>query len=200
MPRGDAVRDITEDGRPAWLAWWPVVIGPLALASVWTASSAGWDGYLAKRPQEVLAICLMSVAVLACVGRAWTGRNPAHLLLAGLSVAFLLREIHWDWTTKGVYVGVAGLMVWAGVWRKRLRPAMHVGRFWQWLCATGATYVLAQLIARRAFRGVLPNEAELHVAYEEVIENAAHLMLIVTAFAGRFGKRDDRRTPEQLAA
>lgn len=178
--------------RPGWLAWWPVAIGPLAVASVWAASLVGWDWYLAKGPHEAIALCLMPAAVLSYIARVRTSRNPAHLLLAGLAVAFLLREIHWGWTCKGVYAMLTALVVWAGAWRKRLRPAVHVGRFWQWLCATGATYVLAQLIARRVFRGVLPDEAELHIVYEEAVENAAHLMLIVTAFADRFG-------PEQPA-
>ena len=104
---------------PGWLVWWPVVVGPLAMASVWAAAAAGWGWYLAKR----------------------------------------------------------------------LWPAAHVGRLWQWLCAMGATYVLAPLVARRVFRGVLPNEAELHVAWEEIVENAGHLTLIITAFADRFGAR-----------
>jgi len=174
-----------------WLAWWPVVIGPLTVAGVWAASSVGWDWCLAKGPHEVIAICLLSAAVLTYVARTRTGGNPVHLLLTVLAVVFLLREIHWDWTSPGVYVAVACLGVWTAVWRKRLWPAVHVGRLWQWLCATGATYVLAQLIARRVLRDMLPDEQHLHSAYEELTENAAHLMLLVTAFADRFGRRPE---------
>jgi hypothetical protein len=161
------------------------------MVTVYVAHATGADWYLVKRPHEYAAVGLLAAAAAACTVRAHGGRSRAHLLLAFLAVAFLAREIHWEWTTKGVYVVLAALAVWAAIWRGHLTPAVRIGRFWPWLCATGFAYVLAQVIARRAFRGVLPYEQDLHALLEEVVENAAHAMLIVTAFADRFGRRDE---------
>ena len=43
------------------------------------------------------------------------------------------------------------------------------------------TYILSQLFARRAFKGLLPNEEQLNVALEETSETAAHLFFLVFA-------------------
>jgi hypothetical protein len=171
----------------SWWRWWPVTIGALAIGLVYLAHAAGCGWCIAKRPHEALAIVLVCAAILAHGARAFRDRSPAHLLLALLAVAFLCREIHWRWTHKGVYVMAGLIFLWGIIWHRRVWQRLRVGSFWPWLCATGWTYVLANLVARRVFRGILPREQALHVALEEVLENTAHLMLFVTAFADRFG-------------
>ena len=50
------------------------------------------------------------------------------------------------------------------------------------LAGTAFTYFLSIVIARRVFSidhlGLLPNEVNVHVALEEILENIAHLYLI----------------------
>ena len=76
------------------------------------------------------------------------------------------------------------------VWHERVlgflrrQPTVRV-----WLVATGGTYVLSQAIARRAFRDVMPNEAEVYSDMEEMIEVLSHLMLFVTLLVGSWRRR-----------
>jgi hypothetical protein len=43
------------------------------------------------------------------------------------------------------------------------------------------TYLFSQLIARRVFRDILPNERLLHIPLEETAETFAHLSFLVFA-------------------
>jgi hypothetical protein len=40
------------------------------------------------------------------------------------------------------------------------------------------TYLFSQLIARRVFRGIFPNESLLHIPMEETVETAAHVFFL----------------------
>jgi hypothetical protein len=44
---------------------------------------------------------------------------------------------------------------------------------------------MSQVIARRAFRPFWAHEGELHVPAEEVTENVAHFMLLITVLMAR---------------
>lgn len=72
------------------------------------------------------------------------------------------------------------LLGWTWLWRKRLRPFADAGNFLPWFKATMAIYVLAVLLARRAFRDVLPYEDAVNTQLEETMENVAHSMLLIT--------------------
>ena len=90
---------------------------------------------------------------------------------------------------------LAAWAIWGWLWSNRWNAAMHAGRLWLWLCCTGWTYLLSQLMSRRAMK-FLPLEGaphRLHVPMEESIENVAHIMLIVCAFADRFVRRPPDR-------
>ena len=173
-----------------WWAWWPVLLGPAAIGLTYLAYWRDWTWFLNKWHHEVLAVCLLAVTALAFLTRAWRGRNPAHIILTGLAVAFLCREIHFAGTNLGVYIALVLLGAWAWHWRVRLLAASKVGHFRPWLCAAGCTYVLAQLVARRVFRG-LPLEEVLQYPgwLEEVVETMAHILLLITAFADLFGRQ-----------
>jgi hypothetical protein len=164
------------------------------MAMNYVADAQGWDFYLQKSPHEIAAVVLTGVALLCQSARWYTGRNPVHKWLAFLALAFLCREIHFEGTGEGVYVALGILLVWGWLSRERLLEGAAVGRLGQWVLATGWTYLLSQLIARRVFRYIhLPDEQGMHVMLEEVVENVAHILLIITAFADRFGadKADD---------
>ena len=185
-------------GTLRWWSWWPVLLRPAAMGltylAYWLTHVAEWQDwgwYLYKKNHEVLAVCLLAVAALVYLVRAWRGRTPVHIILTVLAVAFLCREIHFTGTDLGVYVTLVILAVWAWHWRDRLSTASRVGQFRPWLFAAGCTYVLAQLIARRAFGDHLPYDQVMHKYgwLEEAVETMAHILLLVTAFADRFGRR-----------
>tara|TARA_Y100000589_G_scaffold20775_1_gene17052 strand:+ start:2239 stop:2739 length:501 start_codon:yes stop_codon:yes gene_type:complete len=134
---------------------------------------------------EVVALALASTAVgLGIVRLAWQ-RTEYHLLILLLAASILLREIHWDWTTKFVYIAVAVLAAWGWFWRKRVDGFLNPNPSVRcWLIATAFTYVLSQAIARRAFRDILPEEELYYGDTEELVENLAHAMLIVCIVAG----------------
>ncbi len=146
---------------------------------------------LAKPNLEWLAIPLTSFACGAFLNNAVTRWDPLQLMLACVSAAFLCREIHFAGTSIGVYVVLVFLGVWAILWRDRLVVPLERGQVKSWLAIAATMYLLSQLIARRVFAerhlGLLPNEDSLHVELEEFCETVAHLCLIVTSFAGRFG-------------
>jgi hypothetical protein len=162
------------------LRWWPLAGIGLGFALIYAARSAGLESLYAKQPHEVVAIVLTGIASLIAVSRLWQRRDPLSMVLAALSLTILFRECHWDWTGGGIYYMLLAIGIWSWIWRDRLLPYLREQpRFKIWLIATFCTYVMSQVIARRAFRPFWPHEGELHVPAEEVTENVAHLMLVI---------------------
>ena len=168
-----------------WWYWWPFLLGPVTIAVCYLSFPEDYTREVFKRRLETLALVLASSAfVLGLVRLTWQ-RLEFHLLLALVAGAVLLREIHWDWTTKFVYIAVVVLAAWGLAWRRRIdrfldpNPSVRC-----WLFATAFTYVLSQAIARRAFRDILPEEELYYGDIEEIMENLAHAMLIITILIG----------------
>lgn len=182
---------IAPDSRGAqisWTRWWPLAFGPAGMAFVYIADALDWSAVLYKPTLETLAIVLTMAASLTFFARALAWRNPLDTIMAALSIAFMCREFHWEWTGDGVYIAIALMGVWSWRWRERLGRVFNYSPPRRiWLYSTGAAYVLSQLIARRAFRAILPNEAVLHMPLEEVAETVAHLMLLVMAVSPPYG-------------
>ncbi len=167
-------------------------MGPAIMGFNYFAKAQGLDWYLNKPPHEVAAVCLTSIALLCHAVRWRSGHNPVHQWLTFLALAFLCREIHFAGTGKGVYIALVVLLIWGWRSRKQLIEGAAQGRLGQWVLATGWTYFLSQFIARRVFRHLyLPNEDGMHIMLEEAVENMAHIVLITTAFADRFGASGD---------
>ena len=172
--------------RPTrWWYWWPFLLGPCAMAACYLTFPADYTREAFKPTFEVVALALASTAVgLGIVRLAWQ-RTEYHLLILLLAASILLREIHWDWTTKFVYIAVAVLAAWGWFWRKRVDRFLNPNPSVRcWLIATAFTYVLSQAIARRGFRDILPEEELYYGDTEELVENLAHAMLIVCIVAG----------------
>jgi len=140
-----------------------------------------------------MAILLTGIAALCWGFEAWRSRDAVAMFGTFISVAFLQREIHFPGSDEILIVMGLVLLGWVWSWRGRLAASLAQGRRWPWLAATGMTYLFSQLIARRVFAGT-PLEHELHVWVEEAVENAAHLMLIVSAFAHRWPRRSASTT------
>ncbi len=192
--RADSIANPAQaSSRPAWFNWWPILIGPAGIVFVYIASALHWNAVLHKANLENVGVVLTVSTAVALAFRSSVTRQPAYIVLTALAIAIACREIHWDWTKKTVYVAVAAIGIWGLVWRHRIQPFFSERpRTWIWLVATGSVYVLSQVIARRAFRHVLPDEQALHIPLEEIAETLAHSMLLFFAVAPPFTKKSGK--------
>lgn len=136
-----------------------------------------------KEYHETLAIYLMSIAVIMFLVRSILYRLEIDYILLVMAVNFLCREIHFIGTDNAVVIVAVIVLAWVFYWKDRLWANIEKAKAVQIaLVGTAFTYFLSILIARRVFSvnhlGLLPDEANVHVALEEVLENIAHLYLI----------------------
>lgn len=165
-----------------------------ALAVVYVAHAFEADQtLLAKNGLEALALWLVSVtlAILAC--KAIISRDALVIYLAVLCLVFLVRELHktqftWDDTVylfrskKLVSVLLIGMIIWGIGWHEKIVATLNrVNRLNAMVAGVFIAYVFSQVIARRAFRHVLPNEDALHIPLEETAETAAHVAFLCLA-------------------
>jgi len=164
--------------------WLLVVLIPAVAVVLADACGATW--FYAKEPHEDIAVVVLVIAAAAWLGRAVRERSAFIGLVTAQVLVFLLREIHFGWTKNGVYVltviiGLVGLrMAWRTDWKVVL-PRVD-WRLVSALAITVASYAVALIVQRRAFKGI-PGEERLHVAFEEVLETGAHLWFLASAFA-----------------
>jgi hypothetical protein len=162
------------------LEWWPLLLWPVGIILVIIGDRMGWDWLLSKYNLEVLGQALIALAAGIFLGRARATGDPLRLILGVFAFALLCREIHFPGTGVGVYIALAACCVWAWAWRHRLAPLWNRQPVSTWFLCAVIAYALSQLVAQR-FMLFLPREAELHVFYEEVSENVAHIILLVAA-------------------
>ena len=177
------VRRLQEHLMPTrWWGWWPLLLGPLGVGFVYLAAALDWPAALHKPTLERLAIGLTIASAAILLLRSAVRRHSFHVLMAALAVVVVCREFHWDWTDKTVYAALVVLAVWGWIWRGRVFPFLDGHpRTRVWFIATVVAYVFSQVIARRVFRDILPNEQALHVPLEEIAETVAHSCLLVVA-------------------
>ncbi|HXG28054.1 MAG TPA: hypothetical protein VNJ47_04310 [Nevskiales bacterium] len=175
--------------RHHWLLWPGLLAaGPLVIVLLYLVGAEHWRGE-EKRINEAFAVGILALTVTLLVLRSAWQRSLLHLLLGGFAAAALLREIHYDWTDRGVYVLLLLLIGLAWGWRERLAPAARSGSFLPWFKGALAAYLLSVLVSRRVFRDLLPNEPLMHVPIEEVMENLAHSLLLVSALVGSWHRQ-----------
>ena len=194
-----------EHSLSFWQLWWPALI-PIA-ATIWVVvvELAGHPELHAKSWQEVIAIILTFSALGVASAHFLLSREPYYMVLDALAIAFFFRELHFDWTTKAVYVALAVIFIWAFIWRKPLLEFLQrYPRARAWLILAGCTYVLSQLIARRALQNVIGEDVFLsHFMnridgdLEEFIENSAHALLLLAGAAGDWGRPTDRKLHDE---
>jgi hypothetical protein len=161
---------------------WCFVPAILGIIFVYWADNYS-SNLILKEYHEVLAICLMSIAVILFLVRSLLYRLEFDYILLAIAVNFLCREIHFIGTDNGVVIVGAIVLVWIFYWKARIWRNIENARLVQ-LAVVGTvfTYFLAILVQRRVFSidhlALLPNEAILHGPLEEVLENIAHLYLV----------------------
>ena len=163
---------------------WPALIAPLVLLFVYLARDQGWEWVQRKPLHEALALVLTSIALGLFTWTAYRTHDPLQLVLAALSATFLMREIHFYGSHRATYLALAAIVIWTWRWRERLLEPIGRGSTRRWLYSALLVYLLSQLMDRRGLR-ILPHEQAIHVALEEMLENAAHLLWITTAIVTR---------------
>lgn len=162
---------------------WCFLPGILGVFFVYWAEANGHEALVQKKYHEQLAIVLMGAATVLFLMRAVFCRMEIDCILSVMSINFLCREIHFVGTDNGVVI-VAGLvLIWVLLRKNQIWTSIrHANLFQISLVGTAFTYFFSILIARRVFSinhlALLPNEANVHVELEEVLENIAHLFLI----------------------
>ena len=158
----------------------PAILGIVFV--YWAENNAKY--LILKEYHETLAISLMSIAVALFLVRSLLYRLEIDYILLTMAVNFLCREIHFIGTDNGVVIVAAIVLAWAFYWKDRILANIENAKAVQ-IALTGTvfTYFLSIVIARRVFSidhlGLLPNEVNVHVALEEILENIAHLYLIL---------------------
>jgi hypothetical protein len=174
-----------------WLLWPGLLaVGPLVIGLLYLIDAQHWTG-VEKRFNELYAVCILGLVFAVLILRCALQRNLLYLLLGGFALAAWLREIHFAWTHQGVYVLLLILIALAWWWRERLKPLAQTGSFLPWFKGTLVIYLLSVLISRRIFKDLpimLPDEELMHVPLEEVLENVAHSMLLITALVGSWNR------------
>ena len=184
---------------------WCLFPGIMGVFFVYWAEAQGYQALIFKERHEIIAIVLMGVATVLFLMRAVRYRMEIDFILLIMSVNFLCREIHFVGTDNGVVI-VAGLvLIWIILRKNQIWASIEQAKLFQLsLAGTAFTYFLSILIARRVFSidylALLPNEANVHVALEEVLENIAHLFLIFSGIAAFFSINKQHKTPDNFSS
>ena len=162
---------------------WCFIPGILGVLFVYWADANGYQTFILKGHHEIIAIVLIGGATALFLLRAVCYRMEIDFILAAMSTNFLCREIHFVGTDNGVVIVAAFVLIWLLIRKNRIWASIEQAKLFQVsLAGTAFTYLLSILIARRVFSinhlALLPNEANVHIALEEVLENIAHLFLI----------------------
>ena len=163
---------------------WPALLGPLLILFTYAAYALGWDWVQSKGLHESVALFLTPIALGLFAWTAFETRDPLQQVLAGLAAIFLMRELHIYGTHNATYVALVASVIWGWNWRHRLAvPFLRPGTR-SLVYSALLTYLLSQLLDRRALR-VLPNEPTIRLGAEEMMENPGHVLWITTAIVTR---------------
>jgi hypothetical protein len=166
---------LNDQTKRAWRDWLNLVFSargiwcfiPAILGMVfvyWAEFNAPY--LIAKQPHEILAICLMSLAVILFLIRSLLFRLEIDYILLTMAVNFLCREIHFIGTDNGVVIVAAIVLVWIIYWKDRIWANIENAKAVQIaLVGTIFTYSVSIIISRRVFSveylGGLPIEKTL---------------------------------------
>ena len=113
------------------------------------------------------------------------------IYLSVLALVFFVREINRTDITifgepylfkskKPVDLLLVGMGLWAFGWHEKLFECLNLSRILKVsLFGVLWTYLFSQLIARRVFGGIFPEESLLYIPMEETVETATHLFLLI---------------------
>jgi hypothetical protein len=172
-----------------WYHLWPILIGPAAVVviAVMAKQRGGmgtYDDWHIDADIETLAPWLVLAAAAVYWIRAIATRNPLYVILTVFTGVLLLRELHWNPAIKDAAPPLLVIcLVWPLIWCDLVKRPLADRKHTVWLIAALATYAFSQMIERRVFK-FLPDEGEIHSKYEEAVELAGHVAILVAAAIG----------------
>ena len=130
----------------------------------------------AKEPLEIAAVVLSAALMLIAAARFIATRHVFFLWSTTLLFLIMCREIHFEGTDEGIFIGFAVLL--GGLLSKydRFRPYLDNPWVVNLLAAGFFTYFLSQTVDQRWWR-IIPGEALAHVPLEESLELLGHLII-----------------------
>ena len=144
---------------------------------------------------ENIALWLVLMIFLILLTKSLISRDSLIIYLTVLALVFFIRELNDTVLTlfgdtylfkskKLVDLLLVGMGLWALGWNKRLFDCFNRSRILK-VSFFGVlwTYLFSQLIARRVFRVIFPDESLLHIPMEETVETFAHLSFLVFAIS-----------------
>jgi hypothetical protein len=172
--------------------FWILLPGLIALLSVYAVHHSNiYPWLITCNFNEGIAPWLVSVILVTLLTKSFISRDPLMISLFVLALVFLVRELDDTVLTvfgstylfkskKLVDLLLVGMSLWAFGWHEKLFACLNRSMI-QKVSFFGVlwTYLFSQLIARRVFRGVFPNESLLHIPMEETVESSAHLFFLI---------------------
>jgi len=170
---------------------WTLLPGFCAVSLVYLVHHSNLPPQLTTRlSHEGFAPWLVFMVLVILLAKSLLSRDPLIIFLTVLAQVFLIRELNdtvfiiFDEeylfkSKKLVDCLLVGMVLWAYCWHEKLFECLNrsiplkvllSGMLW--------TYLFSQLIARRVFRDILPDERLLHIPLEETAETAAHLFFL----------------------
>jgi hypothetical protein len=121
---------------------------------------------------------LIVAAAVAAIRVVFTEFAPFPLWLLGLTVVFLMREIHWDFMSEGVYVGVIILLVIAWLQYDLMREYFQSRFFLTMFAMVFLTYFIGVTFDAQWWTKTerMDNVGQLA---EEVVEVFGHLLIVI---------------------
>ena len=186
----------------------PALIAVLLVYAVHNFNIYSW--LITRDFNENIALYLVSMILFLLLTKSLISRDSLIIFLTILTLVFFIRELNDTVLTffgssylfkskKLVDCLLVGMGIWAFVWHEKLFTCLNrsmmlkvslFGVLW--------AYLFSQLIARRVFRGIFPDEALLHIPMEETAETFAHLFFLLFAlsfFIFYNNKKDDYIKP-----
>ena len=138
---------------------------------------------------EFIAPWILTVTCAFYWVKAIYTRNLTYVIIFSITVALLLRELHWDHTIKIVIFPLLGIcFLWMIIWKDLVDPPLKNWSHTIFFISALATYGLGQFIEKRLFRFV-PGEDIIHTNLEEVVECAGHMLFLMAAIFGSWKRR-----------
>lgn len=184
--------------------YYPILILPILIAviSFWiVALKMPMESYktwhtISKSSWEAIALILLKAAVaLSIIRTLYTKFTPFFIWLTGLTGVLLMREIHWDFMSAGVYVGLLIFMLIAWLKYDSLKEYMATPFFLTIFALVFFSYALAVTFDGQWWTTTKRMDQVGQLA-EEILEVFGHLMVIAMVLFSRKQNQEISAMPQ----
>ncbi len=211
----DSIKEIANEIRR-----WGQQVSSLKSSWIWVPGLSGiilvyflraldlFPYLLTRTFHEKIAPWIVVAIVFILIIRSIMSKDELIIYLMVLACVFLIRELDdtvfdfygylFELKTKNlVSFLLIAMGTWGYLWRKKLFFCLNREILFK-LMISGMlfSYFFSQVIARRAFRHVLPDEKLLHIPMEEMTETISHLFFLTVAVCSYFIYKSYRELAE----